>query len=190
MQLLVAFLAACGSGGTGGGTVGVPPIGKYETPPSSSDPPPSSSDLPVGTYESPGTSEDPVGDATLAGCLPCEGYVSCTGPTGEVGTARLSTAQGGDGCELDGFQELTVLACGGIAEIQNCSFVPGPPGQPGQTVCTSEPVGTWHRAGDGTVTFCSEEGCETCTPTDATPVYPGVPGGQGYEAGIRAGGGG
>jgi hypothetical protein len=102
-----------------------------------------------------------------------------------MGTVRLSSSQDGEGCQLDGLAGLTVLACGGTVELQDCSYVPGPPGQPGQTECTSEAVGTWRRAGDGTLTVCEAPGCDTCTPTDATPSYPGVPGGQGYEAGTR-----
>jgi len=46
-------------------------------------------------------------------------------------------------------------------------------------------VGTWRRTGDGTVTLCANPECITCTPTDATPSYPGAPGGQGYDAGVR-----
>jgi hypothetical protein len=183
LRALVAFGVVSACGGGGGGSVDQPSISSYERPPSSFDLPPS-------TYESPGSGDqDPSGNGGTAGsCAPCNEELTCSEQVGsnnyrffiELRTfagACVVTESGG-GVDLG-----AVLACDGTFHS------------------TGTVSGTWSRASNGGLSFCSsnDQGiCAACSfvtqidggGPDAFPTPPPPEPGGGGQPGFSASDGG
>jgi hypothetical protein len=160
--LAAVLVSAC----SGSGTVGVPLMSNYDTPPPAEDQPPNA-------YQPPG-GNDSLPDGSTS-CGPCSGLIECSGLGGsqelELGVVNGFCLLGQPGSLLEGS---VLLACGGLViSAQN------------------ETVGTWVRGGGG-YQLCDTENlggeeCVTCesieggVPEASVMIEP-VPGGQATDA--------